>query len=320
MKNLFDFATKELSQDAFLRWLFENFNDDGIGACSCEMLRTLCDLDKNSVITEVSTVAQWQKIDITVKFKVDNINHILFIEDKTFSEAHDQLNNYGEKILKYCSKYKCHKVFYKTSEITVKDKNEAQTTDWKIFGIEEIFNFFKGYSNTSNIILKQYIQHIELLYTASQNRIKPTSNNSWADWVAWISFFEKEVVPKYDKKYIVGTEKIAQYPYVYFYVQTEKNKPYLEIRSRDCCGDEFVARILCYQVNDFSPQARVIDKIKKDNVFNCKNMRKKDEHYKQIGIYIAQGVIDNETFFKQVEKCVDYYADIMEKWDNVTEE
>lgn len=25
MKNLFDFATKELSQDAFLRWLFENY-------------------------------------------------------------------------------------------------------------------------------------------------------------------------------------------------------------------------------------------------------------------------------------------------------
>ena len=26
MKNLFDYATKELSQDAFLRWLFENYN------------------------------------------------------------------------------------------------------------------------------------------------------------------------------------------------------------------------------------------------------------------------------------------------------
>ena len=25
MKNLFDYATKELSQDAFLRWLFENY-------------------------------------------------------------------------------------------------------------------------------------------------------------------------------------------------------------------------------------------------------------------------------------------------------
>ena len=30
MKNLFDYATKELSQDAFLRWLFENYD--------CELL------------------------------------------------------------------------------------------------------------------------------------------------------------------------------------------------------------------------------------------------------------------------------------------
>ena len=27
MKNLFDFATKELSHDAFLRWLFENWQE-----------------------------------------------------------------------------------------------------------------------------------------------------------------------------------------------------------------------------------------------------------------------------------------------------
>lgn len=28
MKNLFELATKELSQDAFLRWLFENYDSD----------------------------------------------------------------------------------------------------------------------------------------------------------------------------------------------------------------------------------------------------------------------------------------------------
>lgn len=27
MKNIFDFATRELSQDAFLRWLLENYDD-----------------------------------------------------------------------------------------------------------------------------------------------------------------------------------------------------------------------------------------------------------------------------------------------------
>ena len=36
MKNLFDYATKELSQDAFLRWLFENYN------CKNEKVRQVC--------------------------------------------------------------------------------------------------------------------------------------------------------------------------------------------------------------------------------------------------------------------------------------
>ena len=33
MKNLFDYATKELSQDAFLRWLFENYNCEDKDVC-----------------------------------------------------------------------------------------------------------------------------------------------------------------------------------------------------------------------------------------------------------------------------------------------
>lgn len=37
MKNLFDFATKELSQDAFLRWLFENYN------CENEDVKKVCE-------------------------------------------------------------------------------------------------------------------------------------------------------------------------------------------------------------------------------------------------------------------------------------
>ena len=36
MKNLFDYATKELSQDAFLRWLFENYN------CENESIKNAC--------------------------------------------------------------------------------------------------------------------------------------------------------------------------------------------------------------------------------------------------------------------------------------
>ena len=77
MKNLFDYATKELSQDAFLRWLFENYD------CENKKVRNVCEklfnaftnnelnfskIDKNSL----RTVAQWKNIDVSIWFAIDD--------------------------------------------------------------------------------------------------------------------------------------------------------------------------------------------------------------------------------------------------------
>ena len=82
MKNLFDYATKELSQDAFLRWLFENYN------CENESVKNACrklfdsfteNKFKEKTITVLVTVAQWKNIDISVWFKIDGIEQLLVI-------------------------------------------------------------------------------------------------------------------------------------------------------------------------------------------------------------------------------------------------
>ena len=46
MKNLFDYATKELSQDAFLMWLFANYDDPKIGILANDILGTFCDFEE----------------------------------------------------------------------------------------------------------------------------------------------------------------------------------------------------------------------------------------------------------------------------------
>ena len=129
MKNLFDYATKELSQDAFLRWLFENYN------CENEKVRNVCKklfntftnndldfskIDKNSL----RTVAQWNKIDISIWFKCDGKEYLIVIEDKTTSEEHLQLENYSNAIKQHNEWLiknnlnpieKVYTVFYKTA-------------------------------------------------------------------------------------------------------------------------------------------------------------------------------------------------------------
>ncbi len=63
MKNIFDYATKELSQDAFLRWFLESDIDDS----GKKLLSAFTGLESNK-ISNIHTKAQIKKIDILVEF------------------------------------------------------------------------------------------------------------------------------------------------------------------------------------------------------------------------------------------------------------
>ena len=149
MKNLFDYATKELSQDAFLRWLFENYD------CENEKVREVCEKLFNtftqkehdfSKIEELTTTAQWNKIDISIWFKYDGKEYLIVVEDKTTSEEHEQLENYNEAIKKHNEWLiknnhnaieKVYTVFYKTAKISNEEKERIKDAQW-----ENIVYFF----------------------------------------------------------------------------------------------------------------------------------------------------------------------------------
>ena len=108
MKNLFDYATKELSQDAFLRWFIENdYNGSGR-----ELLGVLTNVNP-SEISNIRTWAQFEHIDIWVEFDVGSEPHILIIEDKVNTGDHsNQLVRYMKSVQKWnnsSEKYKNRK-------------------------------------------------------------------------------------------------------------------------------------------------------------------------------------------------------------------
>lgn len=94
MKNLFDYATKELSQDAFLRWFIENdYNGSGR-----ELLGVLANVNP-SEISNIRTWAQSEHIDIWVDFNVGSEPHVLIIEDKVNTGDHsNQLVRYMKSV------------------------------------------------------------------------------------------------------------------------------------------------------------------------------------------------------------------------------
>ncbi len=328
MKNLFDYATKELSQDAFLRWLFESYEDDEIKPYADFLLRKFCKLADIDIITDVKTAAQWCKIDIEVKFNVNGVKHVLYIEDKTYSEAHNQLDGYNIKIQKYQQEYVVTKIFYKTHLVTEKDRKETDRTGWKVYDINDIVALFEQIPSTSNVILNQYIEHITKIRNAIHNTQKPIEHNSREDLLQWETYFNAiggEIINEHG--YIAGgVWKAGQFPYICLVLKKDKYTPYLEIRSKDCLNNRFEAVILCYGLTDegspFVPdqvrelQKPLLGKINNDRIFSTKGIRNSPKEYnKQLGRYISEKeIVTDKDFVDEIEKCALYYDELMAFW------
>ncbi len=178
MKNLFDYATKELSQDAFLCWLFANYKceNEKLSEISVKLLSAFSIPLSADKIDNFQISKQWKYIDVLVQFEYDNEIHLIAIEDKTYSEEHEQLKEYNEELDGYAKiifereqkLVECHKVFYKTAVLPDTEKNRVEASNgWTIFDIEQIYDFFSKYSKTGSEILDDYIVHVSKLYRMS---------------------------------------------------------------------------------------------------------------------------------------------------------
>lgn len=101
--NLFKYATKELSQDAFLCWSINWLNESEehpLYQYGKEMLDLFLGDEKKEKYCDVKILRQYEKIDVLVMFKDENGgSHALIIEDKTNTSEHDnQMKKYEEKL------------------------------------------------------------------------------------------------------------------------------------------------------------------------------------------------------------------------------
>ena len=207
MENLFDYATKELSQDAFLRWFFANFNDKQIGPIVVDFINHFSKGQRSDRpqfnlkfgdITDVKTFAQVNDIDVSIDFrsKVFDGHRTIVIEDKTDSEEHNQLETYNKAIStwKYGDKRtpeQCvYKIFYKTHAIGEEEIKRVVNAGWAPFGIDEIYDFFIRYlDKTGSDVLNDYIKHIKKIHTCYKT-ISPKPAEEWNS-INWETFFNK---------------------------------------------------------------------------------------------------------------------------------
>ena len=317
MKNLFKYATKELSQDAFLCWMFANYDceQEEVSIFSRYMLSWLISdslsIENSNLITSVDVVKQFKNIDILIKCSFQGVLYVIIIEDKINSTEHnEQLNRYKD-IIKNHYNTSCQKryVFFKTDIIGKEEiTNLNAYSEWKIKQVKDIFEVFQTFLKSNNKkdfdneILHYYYENLSNIFNAISNRPQKVS-----DWQlhSWHSFFE-DYTPICGLLY--NTEIRAyqkQYYYYKFIIDGhEKDLPSIEVRSRDYDKEKNTLkfRVVVYNVEPNNITAEIITEWK--NILTANSIRvcnRKDiTKNKQIGIFKCHIKGDNEKALKNV--------------------
>ncbi|WP_368646391.1 PD-(D/E)XK nuclease family protein [Alkalibacterium putridalgicola] len=208
MNNLFDFATKELSQDAFICYLLNFVHEDNIGEdkelqnCAIDFLEKITEknpIKENILVTDIKR--QHHHIDILVE--VNKKFHIL-IEDKVYTyQKIKQIENYKNKLKKE-GKNNIITVYYKMI-----GQDRPEQVDVNI-GRKDMIEILKPYINkTKNTIIKNYYEYISYI-DSEFNLFKSAPIDDWSH-NAYRGFYE--FLTKEDAE-VINTDGIWGWKYV----------------------------------------------------------------------------------------------------------
>lgn len=202
--NIFEIATKELNQDAFITWLLQyadpenKEHDEDLHICATKFVEQLIDKqypDFNEDIVKVKAGRQWRNIDVWAEI---NDKYLLIIEDKTNTSHHsDQLARYKNTSIEWCNE----NGYQSPICIYLKTGNESQTSLTYIikqgFAIYNRQDFIKLLSNHINIKNEIFIDFYERLTRLEKvnNQFETKKIGKWNgdDWQGFFQYLEKNM-------------------------------------------------------------------------------------------------------------------------------
>lgn len=202
--NIFDIATKELSQDAFITWLLQfadpkyqslnpKLHDCGKIFVSQLLKKQLTTFDEQ--INKVEAGRQWENIDVWAEV---NDKYLIVIEDKTYSSHHsNQLVRYKENAEKWCEKNNYEKpicIYLKTGNESQSSLNHIEKQGFAIFSRLDFINLLDEYKHVDNDIFKDFYERLKRI-EKSNNEFENKLIEDWNgnDWQGFFQFLEKEI-------------------------------------------------------------------------------------------------------------------------------
>ena len=207
--NLFDYATKELSQDAMIGWLIHWADDRFAGADrelhGCGRRFVLALLRKHGVTSppeqiETTIYQQDKSIDVLARLSP---NHVLLIEDKTGTKDHGgQLRRYYEHVINgrtklgNVSEESVYPIYLKTgNQPRCKDRQIEQATEgfyrpYRVFRRNDFLDVLRAYRGTHHALLefRDYLERRKST-TKSFSHWKKDERSEWS-WKSWEGFYQ----------------------------------------------------------------------------------------------------------------------------------
>lgn len=202
--NIFDIATKELNQDAFITWLlkfadpkFQSVNQK-LNTCGKTFVSQLIkkqNITFNEPIQKVEAGRQWENIDVWAEV---NDKYLIIIEDKTTSTHHsNQLSRYKENAEKWCKNNNYEEpicIYLKTGNESQSRLSQIEKNGYAIFSRLDFINLINEFKDITNDIFIDFyerLQRIEKSNNEFENKIIKDWNGN--DWQGFFQFLEKEI-------------------------------------------------------------------------------------------------------------------------------
>ena len=202
--NLFDYATKELSQDAMICWLLEwaakeyQEVDQDLSNVGRALVNALLEKHKASPLAEIDSAEVWQqhqRIDVLAKI---NDTHMLLIEDKTDSTDHSgQLERYYEAVCREFPSANIYPIYFKTGNYQLSEKcwvekertHEGTDYRYKVFDRCDFLRVLKEYGGANTILIdfRDYLRRLD----DRTNSYKEWTRGATICWEAWQGFFKQ---------------------------------------------------------------------------------------------------------------------------------
>lgn len=198
--NLFEFATKELSQDAFLCWLvsWSQKNYEGVNnalhQCGKDFLNSLLEMGgvKPPPTTYEKVEVRQQKYNIDILIIV-NGQYLILIEDKIDAgETNNQTERYKDEIERKQQYKHLRKVYiyFKTGDFNSPSDERLKETGFKLYGRKKFLEVLGEPDKIKNSIFSDFHQHLLCREERSQSYKNLKKGEAW-EGDTWAGYFKE---------------------------------------------------------------------------------------------------------------------------------